>query len=225
MHIHTPVSATTIFFILSYVGISVVVATSLSPNLIHCNKKRSRNNTMWTALNIFKPRLHWTASSMISFLPQQLMNVCDVVVVAVQASSLCMVEMALLKVCVHGDYDTFYHNRWTVSDSMQVFTWCDCCWGIAYPISLVCMSAHKPLPLGVSVSTKPDLDNLPSRHLPQSPLRRLALRVLFISQSTSYQTACTVFERSSIKGTGQCKPTWSSSFALRQLQQKLYTVQ
>ena len=35
------------------------------------------------------------------------MSVCDVVVVAVQSSSRCTVEMALLKVCVHGDFEIF----------------------------------------------------------------------------------------------------------------------
>ena len=46
------------------------------------------------------------------------------------------------------------------------------------------------------------------------PLRRLTLSMLNTSWSTSYQTTCTVSKRSSIKGTCQCKPTWSSSFAL-----------
>ena len=48
------------------------------------------------------------------------------------------------------------------------------------------------------------------------PLRGLTLSMLFTSRSTSYQTTCTVSERSSIKGTHQCKPTSSSSFALQQ---------
>ena len=48
------------------------------------------------------------------------------------------------------------------------------------------------------------------------PLRRLALSMLFTSWSTIYQTTCTVSKRSSIKGTCQCKPTQSSSFALWQ---------
>ena len=40
-----------------------------------------------------------------------------------------------------------------------------------------------------------------------APLRRLALSVPFTIATTSYQTTCTVSERSSIKGTRQCKPT------------------
>ena len=51
--------------------------------------------------------------------------------------------------------------------------------------------------------------------LPQSLLRRLTLSVLFTITTTSYQTTCTVSERSSIKGTRQYKPTQCSSFALR----------
>ena len=35
------------------------------------------------------------------------MSVCDVVVVAVQSSSRCTVEMALLMAGLHGDYDIF----------------------------------------------------------------------------------------------------------------------
>ena len=76
-------------------------------------------------------------------------------------------------------------------------------------ISLICMSTIRPSPLGVSAITKPHLGNLPSGHLPQPPLRRLALRVLFTIMTTSYQTTCTVSKRSSIKG------TWV--LALRQL--------
>ena len=48
------------------------------------------------------------------------------------------------------------------------------------------------------------------RALATAPLRRLALSVLFTIATTSYQTTCTVSERSSIKGTCQCKPTRSS---------------
>ena len=40
--------------------------------------------------------------------------------------------------------------------------------------------------------------------------------MLFTIVTTSYQTTCTVSERSSIKGTHQCKPTCSSFIALRQ---------
>ena len=54
--------------------------------------------------------------------------------------------------------------------------------------------------------------------MPWSPLRRLDLGMLFTSRSTSYQTTCTVSERSSIKGTCQCKPTLSSSYALRHIE-------
>ena len=53
--------------------------------------------------------------------------------------------------------------------------------------------------------------------LPQSPLRRLALSMLFTIATTSYQTTCTVSERTPIKGTLQCKPMQCSSFALQQL--------
>ena len=40
--------------------------------------------------------------------------------------------------------------------------------------------------------------------LPRSPIRRLALSLLFTIVTTSYQTTCTVSERTSIKGTCQC---------------------
>ena len=45
------------------------------------------------------------------------------------------------------------------------------------------------------------------RALPQAPLRRLALSVLFTIATTSYQTTCTVSERTPIKGTRQTYTT------------------
>ena len=42
--------------------------------------------------------------------------------------------------------------------------------------------------------------------------------MLFTIMTTSYQTTCIVSKGTSIKGTRQCKPTQSSSFALRQWQ-------
>ena len=86
------------------------------------------------------------------------------------------------------------------------------------------MSAHK------ASATRSHLDHQATSRqpaiqaLPRSVLRRLALSVLFTIATTSYQTTCTVSERSSIKGTHQCKPTRNSSFALRQVGlDKLFT--
>ena len=53
-----------------------------------------------------------------------------------------------------------------------------------------------------------------------APLRRLALSVLFTITTTSYQTTCTVSERTSIKGTCQCKPTQCRLLALRHYQSR-----
>ena len=53
--------------------------------------------------------------------------------------------------------------------------------------------------------------------LPQSPSRGLVISVHLTWSTTSCQTTCTVSERSSIKGTCQCKPTWSSFITLWQL--------
>ena len=88
---------------------------------------------------------------------------------------------------------------------------------VTYLISFIYMSTHKAsaakcLREHQAWSRQPAI-----WALPQSSLRRLALSKLFTSQSTSYQTMCTVSERSSIKGTHQCKPTWSSSFTLKHL--------
>ena len=87
-------------------------------------------------------------------------------------------------------------------------------------ISLICMNTHKAsaarcLHKHQAWSRQPAI-----WPLLQSPLRRLALSVLFTSWSTTYQNTCTVSERSSIKCTCQCKPTRSSSFALRQCSHK-----
>ena len=75
----------------------------------------------------------------------------------------------------------------------------------------------RPLPLGVTLSTKPQPAIQATCHLgiATAPLRRLALSMPFTIATTSYQTTCTVSERTSIKGTRQCKPARSSSFALR----------
>ena len=88
---------------------------------------------------------------------------------------------------------------------------CDYCQGIVIPRShLYAWAPIRPLPLGVTLSTKPDLGKPAIRVLATAPLRRLALSVLFTIVITSYQTTCTVSKRSSIKGTHQCKPTWST---------------
>ena len=68
-------------------------------------------------------------------------------------------------------------------------------------ISLICMSSHKAsatrcLSKHQAWSRQPAI-----RALPQLPLRRLALSVLFTIATTSYQTTCTVSE--TIKGTRQ----------------------
>ena len=96
------------------------------------------------------------------------------------------------------------------------------CRGITYPISLICMSTYKAsaakcLHEHQTWSWQPAI-----RALPWSPSRRLTLSVHFTWWSTTYQTTCTVCERSSIKGTHQCKPTRSSSFALRQPRSKFF---
>ena len=83
-------------------------------------------------------------------------------------------------------------------------------------ISLICMSTHKAiaarcLSYHQAASGQPAI-----RALATAPLRRLALSVLFTIVTTSYQTTCTVSERSSIKDTCQCKPTQCRLLALRQ---------
>ena len=80
-------------------------------------------------------------------------------------------------------------------------------------ISLICMSTYKAtrcLSYHQATSGQPAIWSLAT-----APLRRLALSVLFTITSTSYQTTCTVSERSSIKGTCQCKPTQCRLLALR----------
>ena len=85
-------------------------------------------------------------------------------------------------------------------------------------ISLICMSPHKASATRCLCEHQAWSRQPAIWALPQSPLRRLTLSVLFTSWSTSYQTTCKVSKRSSIKGTCQYKPTWSSSFALWQFQ-------
>ena len=53
------------------------------------------------------------------------------------------------------------------------------------------------------MSTKPNLGNLPSGHC-HGPLKKACPSLLFTIASTSYQTTCTVSERTPIKGTCQC---------------------
>ena len=67
-------------------------------------------------------------------------------------------------------------------------------------ISLICMSTHKAiatrcLSYHQAASGKPAIQALAT-----APLRRLALSMLYTIVTTSYQTTCTVSERSSIKG-------------------------
>ena len=67
-------------------------------------------------------------------------------------------------------------------------------------ISLICMSTHKAtaarcLSYHQATSGQPAIWTLAT-----APLRRLALSVLFTIMTTSYQTTCTVSERSSING-------------------------
>ena len=74
--------------------------------------------------------------------------------------------------------------------------WYIICRGIPIPQSYeYAWAPIRSLPLGVSVITKPDPGNLPSGHCHRLPLRRLALSVLFTITTTSYQTTCTVSER------------------------------
>ena len=96
------------------------------------------------------------------------------------------------------------------------------CQGIAYSISLICMSTHKDSAARCLQEHQAWSGQPAIQALPWSPLRRLTLSMLFTLQSTSYQTTCTVSKRSSIKGTRQCKPTRSSSFALRQYEFNLF---
>ena len=88
--------------------------------------------------------------------------------------------------------------------------------GIAYPIALICMSTHKASAARCHIEHQAWFGQPAIRALPWSPLRMLALSVLFTSWSTSYQATWRVSERTSVKGTRQCKPTQSSFFTLRQ---------
>ena len=91
-----------------------------------------------------------------------------------------------------------------------------CTVGVSHTtISLICMSTHKAvaarcLSYHQATSRQPAI-----RALATAPLRRLSLNVLFTIVNTSYQTTCTVSKRSSIKGTGQSKPTPRRVPALR----------
>ena len=89
------------------------------------------------------------------------------------------------------------------------------CQGTTYPISLICMSTHKASAARCLCEHQAWSSQPAILALPWSPLRGLTLSMLLTWSTTSYQTTCTVSERSSIKGTCQCKPTWSSFFALR----------
>ena len=91
------------------------------------------------------------------------------------------------------------------------------CRGIIIPpISLTWMSALKPSVARCHLEHQAWSRQPAIWALATAPLRRLTLSVLFTIVTTSYQITCTVSERSSIKGTRQCKPTRSSSFALQQ---------
>ena len=84
------------------------------------------------------------------------------------------------------------------------------------------MSTHKAL-AARCLSHQQAASGQPAiRALPRSPLRRLALSVLFTIVTNSYQTTCTVSERSSIKGTRQCKPTTCRLLALRQVASRMF---
>ena len=77
-------------------------------------------------------------------------------------------------------------------------------------ISLIYMSAHKASAPRCHLDHQAASGQPAIRALATAPLRRLTLNMLFTIATTSYQTTCTVSERSSIKGKHQCKPTWSS---------------
>ena len=82
-------------------------------------------------------------------------------------------------------------------------------------ISLICMSTHKAITAGCLSCHQATSGQPAIRALATAPLRRLTLSVLFTITTTSYQTTCTVSERSSIKGTHQCKPTPCRVLTLR----------
>ena len=83
-------------------------------------------------------------------------------------------------------------------------------------ISLICMSTHKASATRCHLEHQAWSGQPAIQALATAPLRRLTLSVLFTIMTTSYQTTCTVSERTSIKGTCQCKPIQSNSFALWQ---------
>ena len=83
-------------------------------------------------------------------------------------------------------------------------------------ISLICMSAHKAFATRCHLEYQAWYRQPAVWALATAPLRRLAISVLHTIMTTSYQTTCTVSDRTLIKGTRQCKPTRSSSFTLRQ---------
>ena len=67
-------------------------------------------------------------------------------------------------------------------------------------ISLICMSTHKAAVARCLSYHQATSGQHAIWALATAPLRRLALSVLFTIVTTSYQTTCTVSERSSIKG-------------------------
>ena len=62
-------------------------------------------------------------------------------------------------------------------------------------ISLICMSTHKATAARCISYHQATYGQPPSGHLPRPPLRRLALSVLFTIATNSYQTTCTISER------------------------------
>ena len=107
----------------------------------------------------------------------------------------------------------YYYKYFELNLQQIFFSYCR---DISIPLSsLICMSAHKASAARCHLEHQAWSGQPAIQALPQSPLRRLTQSVLITSPSTSYQTTGRVSERSSIKGTRQCKPTRSSSFAIR----------
>ena len=65
------------------------------------------------------------------------------------------------------------------------------CWGMTIPNSLICMSSHKTSVARWLLSHQATSGQPAIYTLPQSPLRRLVLSMLFTIVTTSYQTTCT----------------------------------
>ena len=87
-----------------------------------------------------------------------------------------------------------------------------------YPISLICMGTHKASVARWHIGHQATSWQPTIWALLWSSIRVLALSMLLIWSTTSYQTTCTAFERSPIKGTCQCIYEQCSSFALWHLE-------